>query len=439
MSLLIVILAAPSPAHSSFYNIYGLGARATAMGGAYAALANDSSAVFYNPAALLEAGQYRSDMGISRNFYNLDISLDGNYWQEKLARMGLTSDDEIEAIFQDELVEILYINMGMAMALWKDTSKRPLFSMGFLFNAPYSPWFNRFFFQAPSDPIFLEYTNYPNKFSILFGTGLDVSGILDEKFDIEIPGVSLGFGLNTFFLGVGTLEMMPTYMGIELPWDFGPIIGVLIKPFKGFYSDVLESVKLGITHNWGMNLVFDFEQINLLGMTGRIGAPDSFSIGVSRFSVSVDPVKNLSVSYELDKVLWSEFRPPFWAGEGQINDLMAEDFEFEPFNDIWVNRIGAEYRMLPTALKLRGGYFFRPNAVPDQTGYTNFMDCDTHVFSLGIGYEVIEGISIGLYAQNRIMKKRTMDKVSSEDPALTGTITGSGDAWFTGLELNMGR
>lgn len=409
------------------------------MGGAYAALANDSSAVFYNPAALLQAGSYRSEMGVSRNYFNLDVSLEGAYWQDKLARMGLTQVEELEDLFRKDLVEILYINMGTALTLWKDADKSPLLTMGFLFNAPYSPWFNRFFFQAPSDPILLEYTNYPNKFSILLGLGVSVSGMLNHFSDIEIPGISLGIGANTFFLGVGTLEMMPTYMAIELPWDFGPIIGIHATPFEGFYSDALASLRIGIAHNWGMNLMFDFGEMNLMGMTGSASAPDCFSIGRWRFSIGFDPAKNVTVGYELDKVLWSEYEPPYWSAEGAVGSLMAEDFEFETLDDIWVNRIGMEYRLLQSKLMLRGGYFFRPNAISEQPGYTNVIDCDTHVLSFGAGYQIIEGFSIGVYVQNRILEKNTYQKVSTDDPSLTGTISGSGDAWYTGLELIIGK
>ncbi|MCX5866579.1 MAG: outer membrane protein transport protein [Proteobacteria bacterium] len=434
LAFFVVAAGLPVSASASYYNVYGLGSRAVAMGGAYAALANDAVAVYYNPAALVEAGPYRTEMGVSRNFYNLKVSVAGDYWTKKLSELGFNSTKDIEALFQDDLKEVLYMNIGTAMALWKDAAKKPLFSMGFLLNAPLKPWFNRFFFQDPNDPIFLEYTNYPNKFSILFGTGFNVSGILKKVFDVEIPGISLGVGANTFFLGVGTLEMMPSYTAIKLPWDFAPIAGILIKPFEDFDDNRLKSLKLGVSYNGGMNLVFNFKQMSLMGMTGRMTAPDSYSIGLWRLGVGFDPVENLTVGYELDRVLWSEYRPPFWTAEGSVKGLLAQDFEFTPFNDIWVNRIGVEYRLFNSSLNLRGGYFFRPSAVPSQSGDTNFIDCNTHVVSLGVSYRVLEKLTVATFAQNRIMPKRTMEKIGS-DPALTGTIAGSGSGWYTGLEL----
>lgn len=233
------------------------------------------------------------------------------------------------------------------------------------------------------------------------------------------------------------MEMMPTFMAIELPWDFAPIAGVLIKPFEDFDDNRLKSLKLGVSYNGGMNLVFNFNQISMMGITGRMSAPDSYSIGLWRLGVGFDPVENLTVGYELDRVLWSEYRPPFWTAEGPVKGLLAQDFEFTPFNDIWVNRIGVEYRLFNSSLKLRGGYFFRPSAVPSQSGDTNFIDCNTHVVSLGVSYRVLEKLTVATFAQNRIMPKRTMEKIGS-DPALTGTIAGSGSVWYTGLELIMG-
>ena len=55
---LLVLLLAPTFALAGGFNIYEMGARATALGGAFTATADDASAIFYNPAGLawLEEG-----------------------------------------------------------------------------------------------------------------------------------------------------------------------------------------------------------------------------------------------------------------------------------------------------------------------------------------------------------------------------------------------
>ena len=50
--ILFVLTAAPIPALADYASIYGLSPRAAAMGGAFTAVADDTSAVFYNPAGL---------------------------------------------------------------------------------------------------------------------------------------------------------------------------------------------------------------------------------------------------------------------------------------------------------------------------------------------------------------------------------------------------
>lgn len=71
-------LYAPSSAAAgdTNYQDYALGGRAVGLGGAFVALADDPSGVFYNPAGLVDAS--RSSMQLSSNFYGLEIATTGN-------------------------------------------------------------------------------------------------------------------------------------------------------------------------------------------------------------------------------------------------------------------------------------------------------------------------------------------------------------------------
>ena len=59
----IVVLAGAREAHSNPMDRYGFGSRQIAMGGAATALADDSSANYYNPAGILRGRDLRIDVG----------------------------------------------------------------------------------------------------------------------------------------------------------------------------------------------------------------------------------------------------------------------------------------------------------------------------------------------------------------------------------------
>ena len=70
------VLLAASTAHATIYDTYGFGPRATAMGGAMTADARDFTAVFYNPALLVERKDV--DFGFSFQWNKLQADVQRN-------------------------------------------------------------------------------------------------------------------------------------------------------------------------------------------------------------------------------------------------------------------------------------------------------------------------------------------------------------------------
>ncbi|UCD84001.1 MAG: hypothetical protein JSU92_12040 [Deltaproteobacteria bacterium] len=75
LALILFTLISPPNVRATFYNVYGLGSRAIAMGGAYVAASNDTTALFYNPATLTECGTLKAELMVMRSFYDLNIEL----------------------------------------------------------------------------------------------------------------------------------------------------------------------------------------------------------------------------------------------------------------------------------------------------------------------------------------------------------------------------
>jgi len=402
------------------------------MGGAYTALANDSSAAYYNPAALSACGGGRLELVSFGTVSNLDVGLQGSFWQEKAQEWGLTTVGELE----DEVANVNELNeigFGIAMPLWKTPLLRNIY-YGMQIHLPLPDYAARFMFIDNTDPFVLEYTNVAHKLNIILGAGFDVTGIFNSIADKQIPKISFGFGLIAFVDGDGILRVGPTHIDLALPYDLVVTGGVYTQPFEYFFSDFLESVKFGVAYRPGMQTDVNLD-INMMGLEGSFASYDLYTPTQWSFSIGFDPIKNLTVGYELGLYKWSEFQPSYVEiAEGDPISALFPPFDFDSFsaNDIWVNRIGAEYT-LGNKYKLRGGYYFRPSPLPDQPdtdGITNLLDSDTHVFSLGFGFVFQESLTVDLHAQYRMLAERTVEKAAGYSHRLGGSV------WNFGLTMS---
>lgn len=423
-ALTLLVLAPLTAARAHFYSYYGLGSRATAMGGAYTALANDSSAAYYNPAALSSCGGGRLELVSFGTVSNLDVGFQGNFWEEKAREWGLDTIDQLEEKVAG-VNELMAGGFGIAMPLWKTPLLRNIY-YGMQAHFPFPDYAVRFMFIDNSDPMALEYTNIAHKFSVVLGTAFDVTGIFNSLADKDIPKFSFGFGLIAFVDGEGIMRVGPTRVDLALPYDFVITAGLYTQPFEYFYSDVLESIKIGVAYRPGLRLDLSFD-LNMMGLEGSFASYDLYTPTQWSFSVGFNPFEKLTVGYELGLYRWSEFRPSYieMAEEDPLRAIFPP-FDFDTFttNDIWVNRFGAEYT-LGKSYNVRGGYYYRPSPLPDlpdPEGVTNLLDSDNHVFSLGFGFLFKESIAVDLHAQFRYLVDRTIRKDDGSSRSFGGNV-----------------
>lgn len=69
--VLLVLLSTSAGADEGRYQDYPVGARALGLGGAFTAIADDSSGIFYNPAGIVDVGRAR--LSISTSLYGLEL------------------------------------------------------------------------------------------------------------------------------------------------------------------------------------------------------------------------------------------------------------------------------------------------------------------------------------------------------------------------------
>ena len=173
------------------------------------------------------------------------------------------------------------------------------------------------------------------------------------------------------------------------------------------------------------------------------------------------------LSCDLGWLQWSKFDDATMDMTVKIGPNESEvPFQrvFDPgFNDTVLPRVGIEYlakqwSLFPLAdrveLKLRGGYYFVKSPVPEQTGITNYLDSDSHVFSAGLGFALRDlfGTTRALKLDCHFQLQHLMDREHKKDServdldgdgipetvviGYPGYVTG-GDIFAAGFTLGM--
>ena len=318
----------------------GQGARALGMAGAFTAVADDGSAVYYNPA------------GISQ--------IDGTTLEASVALVS---------------PQISYTPPGGATETSTKRAVAPSFFMthrltdrlsgGLGLYAPYAR--DAAFADDPAN-------GFPYQRSKM--TRTDLSGVISYKMS---NAFSVGGGL---IIGRSQIDLsMPAGPALRI-YDkmdgvgFGGIAGILWK-----FSSRL---KAGITYRTAMSVDHHGSRIILAGggatasdAAAEIRYPASAGLGIA-----FTPSENLTLALDADWYGWSSMDQVTTRVDAQpdsTTQLNARDSK-----DI---RIGGEYR-LPAGWAVRAGYAYTQGAFPSTTIIPAQPDADGHEIDLGVGKKI---------------------------------------------------
>ena len=345
------------------------------MGGAYTALADDFSAVFYNPAGLSEA---------------LDSNLTvGGLW----ARPYFYYQDQGEPKSYPHLYSTGSLTLGVTSNLGHMTGYNQLapWTLGLCLYLPVERALLADVPSENSEKRFVFYLDQAQVMAFLVSLSWKISGWL-----------SIGAGANLLadlrapneaFVKVDLQTVVPYLLQLsdlsktvrprimrDAEVKAAPIIGIQMQPFawlrvgvtyRGkFYAETVGSqdVLLRFMDFSGQS---DFAlQTAVLADIHYIHYwnPHQVSGGFAFF-----PTEALRVGLDLTWADWSAYLDPTW-----YSPVLG-------FSDTFTPRFGLEYRFA-TGVLLRGGYYFQPTPVPEQRQVSNYLDCDKHVFSVGLGY-----------------------------------------------------
>lgn len=403
----LALLAGPGLANG--LNLNSLGTRALAMGGAFVGVADDFSAVFWNPAG---AGFFKTRV---LGFFATDILPNGTY---RLDQPTVSIDAGTNrhhflgglGAYYHPVAPNLVIGLGIATpsGLGVDWDGAALTSLaagktydwnslvGMVSISPLVSW-------RPSDRVSV-------------GAALNINrgkfGLKMYAGEMDIPGSPDAFDLGQYEESLGG-------------WGVGATFGVLVRP-----SD---TVSFGAALRTATTIALKGDasiyNLQVLGYPESTEAereltwPLWFGAGLG-----VRPVPALLLSADLQWTQWSKiaavetsYRDAVWqtlmAAAGRDEIPMS-------WSDRMQVRFGAEYAASPV-LALRAGYYSDPSPAPDRTMNLLLPSFDFQTLTAGLGY-ALDGLQLDFGIEFLFGKERSVDPLkAATDPEWSAATPGT--------------
>ncbi len=429
---LAAVLLFSEHASASVFDIFGVDSKGIAMGGARTASADDWTATYYNPAGIT---QRKNSVGVSFLFI-------GNHLDVKPLPGGTGLENRDNSVTQGMSLGLTY-NFGV-----------DFFRLGVGL-------------YLPLDDVQKQITHFPDATEYYFTNKLYFE--LDENMtERQIVLPTIAFKLFPFLsigAGVSLFIHSSTYSNVYVPsvinlsdvyinvndvqtYTYVPNLGVLFNPSKDF--------KIGVSYMGKDSFplegaAFVYAPSSPIGQhfTQPIEQIIFFTPAHLSAGIMYRPIDNLELDGTITWVEWSQYRdnhnvsPDTQWIDPNTNTLQPG----QAWNDIYVPRIGVEYRPAPP-WSIMAGYYYEPTPVPPQTQRTNFVDNVKNVISVGGGYRLpYKGgnLSFLVHFQAQLLGERTTKKVIAVDadpntpgiqnPGYPGYVS-KGYMLNTGFEVN---
>jgi long-chain fatty acid transport protein len=366
-------------------------AKATAMGEAFIAQADDATAVAFNPAGLAD-------------LRGVHLSLQGtwcNAFTERKAPDGGTTD----MVDKWQVVPSLF-------ATWDMGTERMTLGVGVSVPNGLSSEWKANSFAGPagyySDLFIADYTialGYRVTERLSVGVGVDFyASELDQRYNVP---------------GVGAVSVD----GDGTAWGFN--VGLRYK-FNERHS-IAATYRKAFTIDYDGD--FYFENVGTFDMETSIDYPGSVVLGYA-----FRPNEKWTFEADLDWTHWS-----------QVGDMSVDvpTFPDPSYRHLPVNRdyrntlaykFGVQYQY-SEALALRAGYIYNQNATAEAVWSPTQPDTDMHFFTCGFGYDVTENVTVESALQLVYYEKRTIENTVGND--FGGTVNGTYRTWAPCITLGL--
>jgi len=429
-----------------FFDEFGASPRATAMGQAFAGIADDPSAAYYNPAGLT---QTTSPFHFFLGYQFASPNVRARFSEDPHNNLAddLTSGGPLIGVCS-------HLGKIDRLSQFPSWIRKTAIGMVVFVNVPEIHQFHNP--QRMQDPYFLKYNERWSLLNFVFsmafqitdwlsvGTGIiptvasyqdsrDSLVAANEAFAADSDDPARGFRLNLrqetkiSAVPVAGILLRPPIPALEEKVSFGLSYRGEVT---GYYGTGPASINVVLELPEGETIfLLPTPEGKVVDFTGY--NPEQVSVGLG-----LRPGRGLTIGIDCTWKNYSQFRF-FW------------DLPPEPrFKDVYVPRAAVEYAFTPElsqrflkkieAVAIRLGHYWEPSPVPDMDGRMNILDTDQHVLSTGLGivYQArgMERLAMDLYFQAHLLRDRRIE--NTEDP-LFGPIDIGGEVYSGGISVSV--
>ncbi|WP_457679157.1 OmpP1/FadL family transporter [Thermovibrio sp.] len=403
---------------------FGIGAKATALGGAFSAYANDPFAVYYNPAGLTQIKRPTLSVGVLYLNPHLKIhsfkAVDGD--GNRVEPYGVS--------FSDESNDLVVPHFGYAM---------PLFNNLYFGIAAYIPY--GLHIKWDSDP--RKNPGAYNGFESYY-----VRGVVTPTLAVKLTDrLSVGFGISFGRSDAGTQRRIyaPSIPSLNNRIIKGDLSDDFNLSFNfGLLYRLYDNLSLGITYRSRTNTHFrgtvEVVGVDKVGAETSIDHPEQLQVGLK-----YKPSRRLTLTADVVWTNWSVIKGYTIKFDRPLLGRTQETFPRD-WKDTRQLKLGIEYKV-NELLTLRGGYFYDPSPIPDHTFDMLWPDADKKTYSFGVGLNLFKGkLTVDGVVQYTVAEsKREIggESVNLNDsyPGVSGnpgrvSLSADGHLWGYGLTVS---
>jgi len=402
---------------------YGIGAKATALGGAFSAYADDPFAIYYNPAGLTQIKQPMISAGA--NVIKPVLRVD----DYRVTGMNAAVTDDVgPADMYDQSRLLVVPHLGFTMPVGKG------FSAGIAAYVPFG-----LDIQWKHDVPASGYCGNPGAYNSYRSWYMRevVTPTVAYRFN-DYWSIGAGISLGKTRSGVERLMFAPSVAALhnkrvltdlddDFNWSFN--VGLMFRPAK--------SLAMGLTYRGKTDT--DLEgTTEVRGIKGipnskvhaktEIDSPDQIQAGIRYM-----PSDRISVEADLVWTHWSTVKSYTVKFDRPLLGSVSSEYFPRDWDDTYQLRLGAEWKVNGT-FTLRGSYFYDPTPIPDDTLDLQWPDADKHTFALGTGLS-FGNLSIDTTIQYTWIQSRQL-QVNGESGNLNNAYHNGGGSPGVSLEAD---
>lgn len=349
-------------------------AKAMAMGNAFAAQADDPSALAYNPAGIAFLKGSQAQLGgltilVPQTEFNGTTKLSGTTTVEEKANRDIFVSP---TMYVTTSMESLPLSFGLGINSFFPLSKR---------------WDANGAFRDSTQDISIKPINFQPtvayrlddlKLAVAAGADITYAQVSMQK----MAYTQLPAALGGSYAELGSLGADATGTGV------GYNFGLLWKPLTNlsFGAAYRSKVKLDLegdanylaTTATGQNPVLGLAKTIKTTAKTEITLPDDLSLGVA-----IKPTDALTLEFDAEWTGWSTYDKVEIKFGNQLTSFNNKP-DTKNWKDVWAYHFGGQYAVNKN-LDLRAGYTYDTNPIPDDTLSAELPDSDRHSFSIGTG------------------------------------------------------